>query len=96
MVGSVFFISSIPGTHDEPIWGQSYLKNILKTHACIPSGAPLDWLIISQCSSLGSLGTNDVDWLKSEFVESLSASNHRDITKNGVPFNLVSLTKVLK
>lgn len=86
---SVFFIPSFPGKHHEPMWGLSYLKNILKTHACIPSGAPSDWPIISQCSSLGSLGTNDEDWLTSEFVKNLSASNKCNTTKNLIPFSLV-------
>lgn len=87
---SVFFISSVPGKHFEPMWGQTYLKSILKTHACIPSGAPSDWPIISQCSSLGSLGANDKDWLISEFVENLSASTHSNTVKSSIPFSLVS------
>lgn len=93
---SVFFIPSIPGKHYEPIWGQKYLKNILKTHACLPSGAPSDWPIISQCSSLGSLGNNEKDWLTSEFVENLSASTHKDKTKHCIPFNLVRQMNCIK
>jgi len=88
-VFSVFFIPSAPGTHHEPLWGQAYLKNILKIHAIIPSGTPSKWPIISQCSSLGSLGTNYEDWLRSEFVKNLSASTHRDLNENSVPFHLV-------
>lgn len=88
-VRSVFFIPSVPGKHYEPMWGQTYLKSILKIHARLPSSAPSDWPIISQCSSIGSLGTNDKDWLISEFVENLSASTHSRTDKNSIPFNLV-------
>jgi hypothetical protein len=90
-VHSVFFISSVPGKHFEPMWGHVYLNNILKTHACIPSGKPSDWPIISQASSLGSFGVSDKDWLLSEFVESLSQSTHYSTEKNSVNFNLVRL-----
>lgn len=54
-------------------------------------GVPSDWPIIAQCSSLGSLGTSDKEWLKSEFIKSLSAANY-DPTKidtNEIPFSLV-------
>lgn len=88
---SVFFISSIPGKFYEPIWGQTYLKTILKQHTCLPSGVPSDWPIIGQCSSLGSMGKNDRDWLTSEFVKNLSATSHIDQPTNSVPFNLVRL-----
>jgi len=71
------------------MWGQTYLKNILKTHACLPSGTPSDWPIISQCSSLGSLGIDDKVWLRSEFVENLSASTLSHVKNNCIPFNLV-------
>lgn len=93
-VRSVFFIPSVPGKHYEPMWGQTYLRNILKTHACLPSSAPSDWPIISQCSSLGSLGINDKDWLRSEFVENLSASTRSHNDKNCIPFNLVRYTTI--
>ncbi|VVC44674.1 Tyrosyl-DNA phosphodiesterase I,Tyrosyl-DNA phosphodiesterase C-terminal domain [Cinara cedri] len=86
---NVFFISSVPGKYYEPIWGQSYLKSILKTHVCLSSGTPSDWPIIAQCSSLGSMGKSDRDWLTTEFVKNLSASTHIDRTTNNVPFNLI-------
>ncbi|XP_050548767.1 probable tyrosyl-DNA phosphodiesterase isoform X2 [Daktulosphaira vitifoliae] len=85
----VFFISSIPGKHFEPLWGQTYLRNILKTHAHIPSGSPSDWPIISQCSSIGSLGANEKDWLTSEFIFNLSSSTQNCKTDNNIPFNLI-------
>ncbi|XP_050443691.1 probable tyrosyl-DNA phosphodiesterase [Adelges cooleyi] len=86
---NVFFISSIPGKHYEPMWGQTYLRNILKTHAHIPSGSPSDWPIISQCSSIGSLGASEKDWLTSEFIYNLSSSTHSDKTKKCSPFSLI-------
>ncbi|XP_060864486.1 probable tyrosyl-DNA phosphodiesterase [Metopolophium dirhodum] len=89
---NVFFIPSVPGKHTEPLWGHLYLKNILKKHACLPFCVPSEWPIIAQCSSLGSLGTTDEEWLKSEFVESLSASTYCDDTNTDndpIPFNLI-------
>jgi len=89
----VFFIPSVPGKHKEQ-WGHLYLKNILKEHACLPSCVPSEWPIIAQCSSLGSLGTTDTEWLTSEFVKSLSASTNcgdtdTDTQNDPIPFNLV-------
>lgn len=85
----MFFISSVPGKHYEPMWGQTYLRSILKQHACLPSGRPQDWPIISQCSSLGSLGTSDKEWLISEFVENLSVSSHSNAVETCSNFSLV-------
>ncbi|KAL4088996.1 hypothetical protein QTP88_024074 [Uroleucon formosanum] len=60
---NVFFISSVPGKYTEPLWGHLYLKNILKKHACLPSRVSSEWPIVVQCSSLGSLGTTDEEYL---------------------------------
>jgi len=98
---SVFFIPSVPGKHQEHLWGHLYLKSILKKHACLPFLKPSEWPIIAQCSSLGSLGITDKEWLKSEFIESLSASTYCDTSdttdteKYPIPFNLVRLTMIL-
>jgi len=64
----------------------------LKKHACLPSGVPSEWPIIAQCSSLGSLGKTDKEWLKPEFIKSLSASTYCGDTvadNDHIPFNLV-------
>ncbi|XP_003247207.1 probable tyrosyl-DNA phosphodiesterase isoform X2 [Acyrthosiphon pisum] len=87
-----FSQANVPGKHTEPLWGHLYLKNILKKHACLPFCVPSEWPIIAQCSSLGSLGTTDEEWLKSEFVESLSASTYCDDTdtdNDPIPFHLI-------
>ncbi|CAH1738102.1 unnamed protein product [Aphis gossypii] len=89
---NVFFIPSVPGKHQEQLWGHLYLKSILEKYAYLPMGVPSDWPIIAQCSSLGSLGTSDKEWLKSEFIKSLSAANCYDpskIDKYEIPFNLI-------
>ncbi|XP_022164790.1 probable tyrosyl-DNA phosphodiesterase [Myzus persicae] len=89
---NVFFIPSIPGKHKEQLWGHLYLKSILKKHARLPFGVPSEWPIIAQCSSLGSLGTTDKEWLKPEFIKSLSASTYcgdTDTENNSIPFNLI-------
>lgn len=89
---SVFFIPSVPGSHKENLWGHVYLKSILKKHACLPFNLPSEWPIIAQCSSLGSLGATENQWLRSEFVESLSASTYCgdiDTDNDPIPFNLV-------
>lgn len=89
---SVFFIPSVPGSHKENLWGHLYLKSILKKHACLPFNLPSEWPIIAQCSSLGSLGDTDKQWLRSDFIESLSASTYcgdTDTDNDSIPFNLV-------
>lgn len=89
LLSRVFFISSVPGKHFEPVWGQSYMKSILKSHACLPFGTPSDWPLISQCSSLGSFNINENDWLISEFVKNLSVSTPGNTIQSPIPFNLV-------
>ncbi|XP_025200386.1 probable tyrosyl-DNA phosphodiesterase [Melanaphis sacchari] len=89
---NVFFIPSVPGKHQEQLWGHLYLKSILEKHAHLPFRVPSEWPIIAQCSSLGSLGTTENGWLKSEFINSLSASTYYDPSiRDGypVPFKLI-------
>uniref|UniRef100_A0A2S2N9H3 Putative tyrosyl-DNA phosphodiesterase n=2 Tax=Schizaphis graminum TaxID=13262 RepID=A0A2S2N9H3_SCHGA len=95
---NVFFIPSVPGKHKEQLWGHLYLQSILKKHAHLPEREPSDWPIIAQCSSLGSLGTTENEWLKSEFIKSLSASTYCDTTEIDnkpipIPFNLIYPTE---
>ncbi|XP_015371889.1 PREDICTED: probable tyrosyl-DNA phosphodiesterase, partial [Diuraphis noxia] len=93
---NVFFIPSVPGSHKENLWGHVYLKSILKKHACLPFHLPSEWPIIAQCSSLGSLGATDKQWLRSEFIESLSASTYSgviDTDNDPIPFNLIFPSK---
>ncbi|XP_025195114.1 probable tyrosyl-DNA phosphodiesterase [Melanaphis sacchari] len=89
---NVFFIPSVPGKHQEQLWGHLYLKSILEKHAHLPFRVPSEWPIIAQCSNLGFLGTTENGWFKSEFINSLSASTYHDPTvldRYSVSFNLI-------
>ncbi len=71
---NVFFISSVPGSHegsDMNLWGHRRLANLLRRHVGAGSG---DWQTIVQCSSIGSLGPKEEAWLKGEFGKALNSS----------------------
>ncbi|XP_075217097.1 tyrosyl-DNA phosphodiesterase glaikit [Lycorma delicatula] len=73
----VFFVASIPGTYKElenDYWSQGKIMYILKRHATIkPSSAARDWQIITQCSSIGSLGPQPNSWLTGQIMTTFSA-----------------------
>ena len=49
----VFFLSSIPGSHENAKYGQAAVEGLLKSHA---DPAIQNWPVTVQCSSIGSLG----------------------------------------
>lgn len=69
---SVFLVASSPGGHRSTpkghLWGHPRLGYILEKHC-----APIDdyWPVVTQSSSIGSLGSNVNDWVLNEFINSL-------------------------
>lgn len=74
----VFFIASVPGTHQGPDadkWAQTKLASVLKKNVTIPprdGKTASDWTIIAQCSSIGSLGPQPTSWFCGEIKNTMS------------------------
>ena len=49
----VFFLCSVPGSHEHARYGQAAVEDLLKSHA---DPVIRDWPVTVQCSSIGSLG----------------------------------------
>ena len=49
----VFFLCSVPGSHEHARYGQAAVEDLLKSHA---DPVIREWPVTVQCSSIGSLG----------------------------------------
>ena len=58
-------------------WGHLKLKSVLSDHCTTVGG---DWPVVSQFSSVGSLGPKSDSWLCSEWLLSLSTTKKRGPT----------------
>lgn len=86
----VFLVTSTPGKHypDDRGCHLQTVAKLLKKHCNLPakttpqSEGPNSWGVIAQSSSIGSLGKNPGDWLRSTLLRSLSAHKAASLTTN--------------
>ncbi|KAF7487988.1 Tyrosyl-DNA phosphodiesterase 1 [Sarcoptes scabiei] len=80
---NVYLIGSVPGRHkgdDRSLYGHLKLRKILKTSPYGPKKETVDWNVVAQFSSIGSLGPKPDKWLTSQFLCSLSTVNSDEIS----------------
>ena len=68
------FVSSVPGSHRDGAmcrWGHRSVARLLRSH--VPSSLA-QWEVVTQCSSIGSLGPQPQSWLESQLGASLASS----------------------
>lgn len=63
---NVAFVGTIPGRHDDRLWGGRKLRKLLRKHAT-PAAAAAAVRLALTTSSFGQLGNEPGDWLKNEF-----------------------------
>ncbi|XP_045479337.1 probable tyrosyl-DNA phosphodiesterase [Harmonia axyridis] len=86
----VFLVTSTPGKHYPNDAGSHVhtVARLLKKHCNLPakttpeSEGPSSWGVIGQSSSIGSLGKNAGEWLRSTFLRSLAAHKAASLTSN--------------
>lgn len=82
---TVELVASVPGRHTNlALYGHTRLRDLLAKHVPGEVVRP-GWRVVSQCSSIGSLGKSPDTWLTGEFAESLST------VKGGVQKPMVQL-----
>lgn len=81
---NVFFIASVPGNYRQTgvdAWGHKKLGYVLSTYASLPLNS-LDWPIIAQSSSIGTLGLSYEKWVQRVIVSSMSRTKELTILPN--------------
>ncbi|KAL2726846.1 putative tyrosyl-DNA phosphodiesterase isoform X1 [Vespula squamosa] len=81
---NVFFIASVPGHYRQTgadAWGHKKLGYVLSTYATLPLNA-LNWPIIAQSSSIGTLGSSYQKWLQTVIVSTMSRTKESMIPPN--------------
>lgn len=79
----VFLISSVPGRHKDAqraSFGHLKFRKLLNGNFGPPEKCST-WPIVSQFSSIGSLGPSSDSWLTSQFLSSLSKTRSENISK---------------
>ncbi|XP_066991996.2 probable tyrosyl-DNA phosphodiesterase [Anabrus simplex] len=90
----VFFIASVPGSHQGPDidrWGHRRLGSILKKYC--NSDADSSWPILAQCSSIGSLGQDPEAWMIGELRASMAQSKGAPAPRSPPPFRVIYPSK---
>ncbi|PSN34604.1 putative tyrosyl-DNA phosphodiesterase [Blattella germanica] len=95
----VCFVASVPGSHrgqDGEKWGHRRLGHLLRKFAVIPSllspaASKESWPVISQCSSIGTLGGDPDSWMCGELRTSFSQKMLRpgDMPQPPPPFRVI-------
>ncbi|XP_013779877.1 tyrosyl-DNA phosphodiesterase 1-like [Limulus polyphemus] len=88
---SVFLIGSIPGRHlaeRKTSFGHLKLRKVLNLHGPEKSLVTSSWPLIGQFSSIGSLGTDQNQWLCGEWLASLGTVKGCSLTSK-TPLQLV-------
>lgn len=103
----VFFVTSVPGKHGASTFGGhlNQVGDLLSRHCNLPEqnkaageDGPLSWSVIAQASSIGNLGQNPANWLRSGMLRSLAShKKHKLPLNSNAKFSIIfpSLKNVL-
>lgn len=83
---NVFLIGSIPGRHKDGKlnkFGHMKVRKILKQY--VPSNFGKEWSVLTQFSSIGTLGKSAETWLQSEFLDSLKGNKQINLSVSSKP-----------
>lgn len=82
---NVFLVASVPGSHNEPLWGMTRVASLLSKHCALPKDEAARWEVIAQASSIGSFGKEPKLWLTGDFLRSFSRSASLSPLGAGIP-----------
>lgn len=88
---SAFFIGSIPGSHKviDGLWGQARLRSVLKNHAPIVENN--SYKVITQISSIGSLGPQPDSWLLGDILTTFASTKSSSTLLSRPSLSVVSI-----
>ena len=85
-VTQVKLVGSVPGLHTDRLFGLYRLEELLSRYVDHSRVRP-GWRVVTNCSSIGSLGSDSADWLD-HFVSVLQAGNSSETSRPAL-FQLV-------